>query len=111
MLGCGLKPNTTMHAIEELVEPPYLYGKELGYTLTDEFGRVFQKTYVTHGFTGCIQRYDRVQDLLDDENLRTGQVGTAECHLIDAEPLSRCSVAKMLENPFYFVDIESASNQ
>jgi aminoglycoside 3-N-acetyltransferase len=24
-LGCGLKPNTSMHAVEELVEPPYLY--------------------------------------------------------------------------------------
>ena len=108
MLGCGLKPNTTMHAVEELVEPPYLYGKELEYTLTDEFGRVFTKTYVTHGFAGYIQRYDRVQGLLNDANLRTGQVGNAQCHLINAEPLSRCSVEKMLENPFYFVDVETA---
>jgi aminoglycoside 3-N-acetyltransferase len=26
MLGCGLGANTAMHALEEYVEPPYLYG-------------------------------------------------------------------------------------
>ena len=28
MLGCGLKPNTSMHGVEELCEPPYLMRPE-----------------------------------------------------------------------------------
>jgi len=107
MLGCGLGPNTTMHAIEEHVEPPYLYGPEREYTLTDESGKVFQKTYLTHGFAGYVQRYDRVEELLDEAHLRTGLVGHALCHLIDAEALCRCSVRKMQEDPFFFVEAET----
>ncbi|MDZ4184357.1 MAG: AAC(3) family N-acetyltransferase [Desulfuromonadales bacterium] len=26
LLGCGLRPNTTMHALEEIADPPYLFG-------------------------------------------------------------------------------------
>ncbi len=108
MLGCGLKPNTTMHAIEELVAPPYLYGPELAYTLVDESGKVFQKSYVTHGFAGYVQRYDRVAELLDEPNLRMGLVGNGLSHLIDAEALCRSSERKMRDNPFFFVDLETA---
>ncbi|MFP6646122.1 MAG: AAC(3) family N-acetyltransferase, partial [Candidatus Latescibacterota bacterium] len=32
-LGCGLRPNTSMHGVEELVEPPYLFGDDITYTL------------------------------------------------------------------------------
>ena len=38
MLGCGLAPNTSMHAIEELVAPPYLFGEPLVYTMVLEDG-------------------------------------------------------------------------
>ena len=30
MIGCGLTPNTTMHAVEEYVRPPYLFGPSNG---------------------------------------------------------------------------------
>lgn len=104
MLGCGLRPNTSMNAIEELVEPPYLYGPECEYTLTDASGKSFQKTYVTHGFRGYEQRYDRVAEVLEGDFLKTGTVGTALCHLIDGEELCRRSLQKMKKDPLYFVD-------
>ncbi len=104
MLGCGLRPNTTMHAIEEYVGPPYLFGPEQEYVLTDRYGNVRHKRYRTHGFAGYEQRYDRVADLLSAEHLRTGLVGNAFCHLLDAQALHRVSIAKMQEDSFYFVD-------
>lgn len=107
MLGCGLRPNTTMHAIEEYVCPPYLFGPEREYTITDRDGRVFQKTYIRHGFAGYRQRYDRVAELLNEAELRTGPVGNASCYLIDAQALRRCGIHKMQEDPFYFVEADS----
>jgi aminoglycoside 3-N-acetyltransferase len=104
MIGCGLHPNTTMHAVEEYVCPPYLFGPEREYVITDRDGKVFHKRYRTHGFDGYRQRYDRAAGLLNTEQLRTGPVGNALCHLLDASALHRCGVAKMQEDPFYFVE-------
>ena len=107
MLGCGLHPNTTMHAIEERVKPPYLFGEFQDYELIDEEGNIRVRSYLTHGFAGCVQRYDRVEGLLDEEHLRVGQVGNASCHLINAKALCVASIRKMQEDPFFFVDVET----
>ncbi len=107
MIGCGLRPNTTMHAVEEYVCPPYLFGPEGEYILTDRDGRVFHKTYVRHGFGSYEQRYDRVAGLLSDAELRAGPVGNARCHLLDARAVHRCGVEKMREDPFYFVEADA----
>ncbi|HZT42681.1 MAG TPA: AAC(3) family N-acetyltransferase [Chthonomonadaceae bacterium] len=107
MIGCGLRPNTTMHAVEEYVCPPYLFGPEREYTLTDQDGNVFRKTYVRHNFRGYRQRYDRVAGLLNEAELRTGPVGNASCHLIDAPALHRVGVQKLQEDPFFFVEAET----
>jgi aminoglycoside 3-N-acetyltransferase len=104
MIGCGLRPNTTMHAIEEYVGPPYLFGPEREYLLTDQDGTILRKTYLTHGFAGYRQRYDRAAGLLSAREIHTGLVGNAQCHLIAAQALLRCSVQKMREDPFYFVE-------
>ncbi|MCL2422239.1 MAG: AAC(3) family N-acetyltransferase, partial [Defluviitaleaceae bacterium] len=34
MLGCGLLPNTSMHGVEELAPPPYLFNGTTTYTCT-----------------------------------------------------------------------------
>jgi aminoglycoside 3-N-acetyltransferase len=107
MLGCGLGPNTTMHAIEEHVLPPYVFGDPLVYTITDLEGRTFQKQYITHGFDGIIQRYDRVADLLGPPHLRRGPVGAAASYLIDAPALFEMAMAALSQNPFAFVDQEA----
>jgi aminoglycoside 3-N-acetyltransferase len=106
MIGCGLRPNTTMHAVEELIAPPYLYGPEREYTITDHDGRVFQRTYTTHGFSthGYWQRYDRVDGLLPATHHRQGPVGEAQCHLIDAAALRTTAVERMRIDPFCFVE-------
>ncbi|HLV79297.1 MAG TPA: AAC(3) family N-acetyltransferase [Chthonomonadaceae bacterium] len=107
MIGCGLRPNTTMHAVEEVVCSPYLFAPAREYTITDQDGRVFRKTYIRHCFRGYRQRYDRVAGLLNEQELRSGPVGNALCHLIDARALHRVGVQKLLEDPFFFVEAET----
>jgi aminoglycoside 3-N-acetyltransferase len=104
MLGCGLLPNTSMHAIEELVQPPYLFSKPKLFTIIDAQGNVIEKCYLTHGFRNTAQRYDRIANLLQPPDLRQGQVGQAACHLIDAGALKTRALEKLHTDPFYFVD-------
>lgn len=104
MLGCGLRPNTSMHAIEELVEPPYLYGPSITYSLTNNHRETTQKEYVTHDFSGWEQHYDRVADILKSPDLREGKVLEASSHLIETQALKAVVLAKLHENPLFFVD-------
>jgi aminoglycoside 3-N-acetyltransferase len=106
MLGCGLKPNTAMHAVEEYVKPPYLFGKPVAYTITRADGFTFTRTYTPHDFKGYVQRYDRVADELEGAELVTGRVGDATAHLIDANTLLVRARAILEETPFFFVDRE-----
>lgn len=104
MLGCGLRPNTSFHAIEELVEPPYLYGGKLEYTLINEKGKSEKKEYLTHGFKMTKQRYDRIAQVLDKPGLRFGKVCGAECFLLHAPAMWEAALKKYREDPLYFVD-------
>jgi aminoglycoside 3-N-acetyltransferase len=104
MVGCGLRPNTSMHAVEEYVRPPYLFGAPTVYTITDAQGNTFEKTYTRHNFKGYIQRYDRVEIILGDDGLKTGRIGNADSYLLDCECLLPKALEKLRQDPFYFVD-------
>jgi aminoglycoside 3-N-acetyltransferase len=104
MLGCGLRPNTSMHAIEELVEPPYLFNPPILYTLTDENGTTTQKEYIRHNFHDWHQRYDRIAEVLAPPDLRTGKVLEAQSHLIEASALKSAALVQLKRNPLFFVD-------
>ena len=103
MLGCGLLCNTTMHALEEFTEPPYLFGGDCSYAITDATGRTYRKTYRTHGFAGWVQRYDRIAELGVDGLIVSGQVLAAETQVIHTRLLKEPVIAKMRENPLFFV--------
>ena len=105
MLGCGLRPNTSMHAIEELAMPPYLFGDLITYRLTHADGHVTEKAYHRHGFRGYLQRYDRAADVLDEPALHRGRVLAAEVYLIDVPALWDAVLARMRRDPLYFVDV------
>lgn len=104
MLGCGLRPNTTMHALEEHAPPPYLFAPPRIYTLTDADGRTFEKQYIPHNFQGVTQRYDRIAALLTDAALSQGMVGHASSFLIHGEALLEAPLNYLRAEPFYFVD-------
>ncbi|MHB0935341.1 MAG: AAC(3) family N-acetyltransferase [Armatimonadota bacterium] len=103
-LGCGLRPNTSMHAVEEHVEPAYLFGPELTYTLRQADDSERQQTYRTHGFKGWQQRYDRISNLLGPDALHTDTCLQATVHILDARPLWDAALAALRHDPFYFVE-------
>ena len=104
MLGCGLRPNTAMHAVEEHAPPPYLFDSPRPYTITDRDGSTFVKTYTPHDFSSVIQRYDRIAGLLGPPALRSGQVGAATAYFIDGLSLFGAALPRFRENPFAFVE-------
>lgn len=103
MLGCGLKPNTSMHAIEETLAPPYLFGQPIVYELTDAHGISTTKMYTPHNFYIWEQRYDRVGSYLKTPGLRQGTVLKAHCHLLDARHFWETVLKVMRKNPLAFV--------
>lgn len=104
MLGCGLKPNTSMHAVEELAEPPYLFGPPLSYQLILADGSLRRKTYRPHNFAGWQQRYDRVANVLDEKGLRHGTVLAASAFLLEGTHFWDTVLDTLQKNPLYFVD-------
>jgi len=103
-LGCGLRPNTSMHGIEELSEPPYLYDDLLDYKMTDTDGQTFMMTIRRHNFAGWVQRYDRLEQVL---NVQTGKILDADCHLVEASAMWSAAYEKLKLDPLFFVDREN----
>ena len=104
MLGCGLHPNTSMHGIEELVEPPYLYDGEVTYRLVNWNGEAVNKSYRDHNFYGFAQCYERVQTVMAEPELRCGRVLQAEVYVIEAAALWEAAEARLREDRLYFVE-------
>jgi aminoglycoside 3-N-acetyltransferase len=103
-IGCGLKPNTSMHAVEELVEPPYLYSGWVDYRITLADGSETAMRARRHGFKGWLQRYDRIETVMAGQGIRTGKVLTADCFLLEAPTFWRKACQAIKEAPLFFVD-------
>jgi len=103
MLGCGLRPNTSMHGVEEVAGAPYAFGGWATFELVHADGKRTKMRCRRHGFVGWRQRYDRIEPLLDGEGLRTGRVLEAGCHLLEASRLWERALETLRGNPFYFV--------
>jgi aminoglycoside 3-N-acetyltransferase len=104
MLGCGLEPNTSMHAIEELVVPPYLFGEPLVYTMVLEDGTRVERMYTPHDFAGWKQQYDRIEGMMGSPDLRTGTVLGARCHLLEAVRLWERAHEALRDDPLAFIE-------
>ncbi len=104
MLGCGLAPNTSFHAIEEMVVPPYLYGEAIEYELIDGGGERTVKRYLPHNFDGYAQRYDRLEELLSEPDLQKGKVLSATVYVIEATAMWEVALAALRRDPLAFVE-------
>ena len=110
MLGCGLRCNTSMHGVEEIEEPPYCIDRTttVAYKLVHNGNTTEQNSY-RHNFhtdsgEHIVQRYDRMEELLTMEECKHSYILSAESYLIDARALWQKGVAKLREDPLYFVD-------
>lgn len=110
MLGCGTKSNTSMHGVEETAEPPYCIDRKnpVNYVLKDGDRIIHQIAYRHYFLTPdgkhIGQRYDRVVELLSDNEKNFGKVLYADCCLMDAKAVWDIGHKKLLEDPYYFVD-------
>lgn len=105
-VGCGLSPNTSIHAIEELVVPPYLYDEYVEYEITDSKNRVSKHRMKPHNFRGWVQRYDRLEQLLDHHALTLGKVMNANCHLVETSAMWDAAHKQLQIDPLFFVERE-----
>ncbi|MBQ3230190.1 MAG: AAC(3) family N-acetyltransferase [Clostridia bacterium] len=103
-IGCGMRPNTSMHAVEELSCPDYLFGDDASYIIKDSEGKEHKTVCRAHGFKGVIQCYERLATLLDENELKIGKVMSAECHLVSAPAMWLKADQKYREEPHYFID-------
>lgn len=103
-LGCGTNCNTSMHAVEELSRPDYLFEDCYTYTMIREDGSSYEQRCYAHDFRGVSQVYRRMEDLLTDAELQKGNILAASCHLMRCVPMWEKADAKYREDPHYFVD-------
>ncbi len=103
MLGCGLGPNTTMHALDECANHPCIFsgGTHL-FTLRDTEGQTLRKEYRMHAYPGYAQRYERVADIPHEAFLRQGRVLQATTYVLDAPGLRAAVLGKLQVDPFFF---------
>jgi len=104
MLGCGLEPNTSMHGIEEMTVPDYLYGVNYDYDLILYDGKKVKTNILSHNFSGVDQRYDKVLDVLDKTDYTFGKVLNADCYVLNAQAVWEKVLKKLKEVPRYFVE-------
>lgn len=104
-IGCGLWPNTSMHGVEEFAKPEYLFNGEVTFNIIDTKGKLNQYKHITHGFNGWKQRYDRIENILNEYELKKGRVLEADCYLMDSHALWNKASEKLKEDPIYFVEL------
>ena len=102
-IGCGIAPNTSMHAVEETVEPPYLHGDAVEYRIILADGSETTMRARRHSFRGYGQAYARMASLLGPTELRYGCVLCAFCALMRIPAMWEKGVAALRRNPFAFV--------
>jgi len=112
MLGCNRDRNTSMHGVEESIDPIPNYcidfDNPVVYTLKDKDKTIEVKSY-RHNFVnkdgGCIgQCYSKIIGLLKKNEVSHGYVLEADCTLMDAKALWKRGRSKMLQDPLYFVE-------
>ena len=104
-LGCGLRPNTSMHAIEEVVEPPYLFADDvISYQIILPAGVKTTMRVRAHNFAGWAQRYERLGTLLNGPNLQRGQVLASAAYLVESPAMWEAALGALRRDPLFFVE-------
>ena len=102
-IGCSIAPNTSMHAVEELVTPPYLHREKVLYKCILEDGSERTMDVKRHNFQGYAQNYRRLGEILTEKELRHGSVLNAECYLMKISAMWEKGYDCLKKDPFFFV--------
>lgn len=102
-VGCGLGPNTSMHAIEEVAQAPYLFGGTVRYTIMHPDGHRSSLACRRHNFRYYAHRYQRIAEIHRGDWIRVGQVLEATVHLVRASSLWDQAYEAQRRDPYFFV--------
>lgn len=103
MLGCGLSPNTSFHAIEEEAAVEYVLSPdEREYTLVYPDGRTDKKLYRYHYIekNGFYQNYKRISELMDITEFK---ILSAGAFLLDVDEMWEKALKALKNDPLFFV--------
>lgn len=103
-IGCGLRPNTSMHGVEERVEPAYLFAGYTNFHIRLKDGGTMIYHGRVHDFYGWKQRYDRLEKVLAEPELRKGKILAADCFLVEAAAMWERAMRVLQKDPLYFVE-------
>lgn len=103
-LGCSPVRNTCVHAVEDWLGVPWLYGEACEAALIDVAGQVHRKTTFLPGFVDRRQRYDRLVERLPEDGVRRGSLLGAEILVLDAGAVRDTAATILRENPDFLVE-------
>lgn len=103
-LGCSPVSNTCVHAVEDWLGVPWLYGEACEAALIDVAGQVHRKTTFLPGFVDRRQRYDRLVERLPEDGVRRGSLLGAEILVLDAGAVRDTAATILRENPDFLVE-------
>ncbi|MGX6978068.1 AAC(3) family N-acetyltransferase [Vagococcus elongatus] len=104
MLGAPLARNTSLHGVEEMILPDYLFRGNFDYEIRLPDNKVMTMNVLRHDFSGYEQRYDRVLDILAKEDYQCGKVLQGTCCVMNAKAVWEKALVKYQEDSHYFVD-------
>ncbi len=105
MLGCGLKPNTFMHLVENLNNLEYRKTVNIvNFKIYDFDNKLTIKELHLPDMSNYYQMYDRVINILDEPDLQVISINDEVSYLIDANKLLIKASEVLKENPMYFVE-------
>ena len=109
ILGSHPDHNTALHGVEEKGNAPYIFdpNKTINYILTDGEKEIKQTAF-RHDFrkSDCYyeQKYDRILNILSKDDYSFGKVLNADCYLMNAKAVWDKGVAKLKDDPYFFVN-------
>lgn len=101
MLGCGLRPMTYMHGVEERFGVDYVMAEAPRLYRFADNGREWEAFYRHHNFAGYAQRYDRLAEVME---IRKGKTLGGESYLLCAAELEKKALEALKKNQHAFVD-------
>ncbi len=103
-IGDILHSCTFLHGIETIVRPPYIRQTQSpAFTVNGQ-----TRQYVANDGYGWGSEFQRIEDILEDPDIRKGKLLSANAYLIDARALLAAALVKMWAEPYAFVTDISA---
>lgn len=104
LLGAPFARNTSLHGVEEMILPDYLFTTNYDYEITLANKEKITMNVLRHDFEKHEQRYDRILDILAEEDYQIGDVLNGPTCVMQARATWDKALIKYREDILYFVD-------